>query len=132
MPNEGKNMKKNILIIDDEEMITVSLQKLLDREGYHVVTANEVAVALQKIKDADFDLIVSDVRMPDVDGIKGIQKIRNALKRSEKPAVPEILITGYADLDKYEKAMRLDVTEYLYKPFDNSEFLRIVKRILNP
>ena len=123
-------MKKNILLIDDEELITVSLRKLLNRQGYDVVTANDVAFALQKIKDTDFDLIVSDVRIPGVDGIEGIQKIRSTLKKLDKPSIPEILITGYADLDKYEKAMSLNVTEYLYKPFDNSEFLEIVKRIL--
>lgn len=125
-------MAKQILVIDDEEMITATLQKLLSRQGYDVVTANDVAFALQKIKDADFDLIVSDVRMPGVDGIEGIQKIRSALKELDKPSIPEIVITGYADLDKYEKATRLNVTKYLYKPFDNTEFLEIVKRILNP
>lgn len=125
-------MKKNILLIDDEELITVSLQKLLNRQGYGVVAVNDVARALQKIKETDFDLIVSDVRIPGVDGIEGIQKIRGALKTLDKPPVPEILITGYADLDKYEKAMSLNVTKYLYKPFDNSEFLEIVKGILNP
>jgi len=125
-------MKKNILLIDDEELITVSLQKLLNRQGYDVVTANDVAFALQRIEDTDFDLIVSDVRIPGMDGIEGIKKIRSALKKLNKPSVPEILITGYADLDKYEKAMSLNVTEYLYKPFDNSKFLEIVNRILNP
>lgn len=125
-------MKKNILLIDDEKLITASLQKLLNRQGYDVVTANDVAFALEKIQDTDFDLIVSDVRIPGVDGIEGIQKIRSILKTLDKPLIPEILITGYADLDKYEKAMSLNVTEYLYKPFDNNEFLEIVKRILNP
>ena len=125
-------MKKNILLIDDEELVTVSLRKLLNRQGYDVVTANDVALALQKIKETDFDLIVSDVRIPGADGIEGIQKIRSAIKKLNKPSIPEILITGYADLDKYEKAMSLNVTKYLYKPFDNNEFLEIVKRILNP
>jgi len=125
-------MKKNILLIDDEELVTTSLQKLLNRCGYDAVVANDVALALQKIKDADFDLIISDVRMPGMDGIEGIEKIRSTLKELDKPPVPEILITGYADLDKYEKAMDLNITKYIYKPFDNNEFLEIVKGILAP
>lgn len=125
-------MKKNILLIDDEKMVRISLKKLLSRQDYNVVEACDVKSALQEIRESDFDLIVSDVRIPDVDGIEGIQKIRGLTKELKKPSIPEILITGYADLEKFEKAMSLNVTKYLYKPFDNNEFLSVVKGLLNP
>ena len=121
-------MSKNVLLIDDEKLVTKSLQKLLNKEGYNAIAVNSVAFALRKIKNIDFDLIVSDISMPGVGGIEGIQKIRSTLQRLDKPAVPEILMTGYKDLDKYEEAMKLDVAMYIYKPFDNNKFLEIVKR----
>lgn len=124
-------MKKRILVIDDEEIITISLQKLLRHAGYDVVIVQDADSALQKVKEDDFDLIISDVRMPDIDGIQAIKQIRNYLQEAEKDLIPEILITGYADLDKYEEAKKLNVKKYVNKPFDNTEFLQGVKDILN-
>jgi len=121
-------MSKNVLLIDDEKLITKSLQKLLNQEGYNAIAVNSVAFALRKIKNIDFGLIVSDIRMPGVGGVEGLQKIRSTLQRLDKPAVPEILMTGYKDLDKYEEAMSLDVARFIYKPFDNDKFLEIVKK----
>jgi len=121
-------MSKNVLLIDDEKLVTKSLQKLLNQEGYNAIAVNSVAFALRKIKNIDFDLIVSDIRMPGVGGVEGLQKIRSTLLRLDKPAVPEILMTGYKDLDKYEEAVSLDVAMFIYKPFDNDKFLEIVKK----
>jgi CheY-like chemotaxis protein len=122
-------MAKKIVVIDDEDLITASLQKLLSRQGYDVVIAQKSSLALQKVKETDFDLIISDVRMPEMDGIETLRQIRAYLQKSNKKLIPEILITGYADLDKYEKAMDLKVAEYVYKPFDNAGFLQVVKKI---
>lgn len=123
-------MAKRILVIDDEELITKSLLKLLDKEGYNVTVARSGIEALDNIKKIDFDLIISDVRMPQMDGIETVEKIRTHLKSSEKKPIPEILITGYADIEKYEKARKLEVKDYIYKPFDTDDFLKIVKRNL--
>ncbi len=123
-------MSKNVLLIDDEKLVTKSLQKLLNQEGYNAIAVNSVAFALRKIKNIDFDLIVSDIRMPGVGGVEGLQKIRSTLQKLDKPAVPEILMTAYRDLDKYEEAMNLDVAMFIYKPFDNDKFLEIVKRFI--
>ena len=124
-------MAKKILVIDDEKIITLSLQKPLSRQGYDVDIAQDASAALQKIKDGGFDLIVSDVRMPGMDGVQSIIQIRNYLKESKKQSIPGILITGYADIKSYEEAKELNVAGYVYKPFDNDEFLRITEEILN-
>ena len=124
-------MAKKILVIDDEELIIVSLQKLLTRSGYDVVIVQDSGLALQAIKEKDFDLIISDVRMPNMDGIGVIRQIRSYLQESGKKSIPEVLITGYADLDRYQKAQALNVAGYVYKPFDNAEFLRIIKEVLD-
>ena len=124
-------MAKNILIIDDEELITKSLLKFLNKEGYEAAIAKSGAEALEKVKKTDFDLIISDVRMPEMDGIETIKQIRGYLEKANKKTIPEVLITGYADVEKYQSAMNLEVADYLYKPFDNNEFLKVVKRNLS-
>lgn len=68
--------------------------------------------------------------MPNMDGIEALKQIRIHLEKSNREPIPEILITGYADGDKYESALDLEVTDYLLKPFDNEELLRVVKKAL--
>jgi len=119
---------KNILVIDDEELITKSLLKLLTTEGYNATVVRSGKEGIEKVKTVDFDLLICDVRMPDLDGIETIKQIRAYLKESEKKLIPEILITGYADKDKYEVALNLQVADYLYKPFDRDDFLQAIKR----
>jgi len=119
---------KKILIIDDEEIVTKSLQKLLKKEGYQTTIAKSGPEAIEKVKRTDFDLIICDVRMPQMDGITTIKEIRRYLKENNRPQPPEVVITGYADLDKYQAAMDLEVADYLYKPFDTQDFLKIVKK----
>jgi len=123
-------MAKKVLIIDDEELVTESLKRLLKKEGYNAEIAKSGKEALEKVKKTDFGLIISDVRMPEMDGIETIKQIRAYLEKTGKKPIPEVLITGYADADKYENANELEIADYLYKPFDNAEFLRIVKKIV--
>ncbi|OGX31681.1 MAG: hypothetical protein A3G37_03715 [Omnitrophica WOR_2 bacterium RIFCSPLOWO2_12_FULL_46_30] len=123
-------MAKKILVIDDEELITKSLLKLLDKEGYSTTVVRSGKEAIDKVKESNYDLIICDVRMPEMDGIDTIKEIRSYLERSNKKIIPEILITGYADIEKYEKAMDLKVADYIYKPFDIADFLEVVKRNL--
>ena len=123
-------MAKNILVIDDEELITKSLLKLLSGEGYKVTVVRNGQDAIEKVKENDFNLIISDVRMPDLDGVETIKHIRSSLKELNREQIPEIIITGYADKDKYESAMDLKVTNYIYKPFERTDFLKIVKNVI--
>lgn len=125
-----RKMKGSILLIDDEIIITKSVQKLLKKHDYEVTVAHNGAEALEKIKGKAYNLIVSDVRIPGMDGIEIIKGIREYLKANDKPAVPEVLITGYADEEKYKSAVDLKVAGYLYKPFDTSDFLEVVEKNL--
>ena len=124
-------MPKNILVIDDEELITNSLLKLLSEEGYKVKVVSNGRDAIEMVKENDFDLIISDVRMPELDGIETIGAIRSYLKKTNKKPIPEIVITGYADNERYEAAIELKVADYLYKPFGVEYFLKTVKRALS-
>jgi len=124
-------MEKKILVIDDETMITKTLQKLLKKEGYDATIVPSGTQALEEVKTNDFDLIVIDIRMPQMDGIETITAIREYLSVEEKDQIPEIVITGYADEQKYKCAVDLKVAAYIYKPFDTKDFLDTIKRTLD-
>ena len=124
-------MPKNILVIDDEGLVTKSLKRLLGKEGYNAVVATSGQEAIEKFKNAEFDLVISDVRMPELDGIATIEKLRQLQSELGRKPVPEILITGYTDEDKYKNALKLKVADYIFKPFDTEQFLETIKRNLN-
>ena len=121
-------MGKKILVIDDEKLVVESLKKLLKREGYDANIAKNGTEAMEQIQKNDFDLIVSDIRMPDINGIEIVKKIRDYLKQNKKKPVPEILITGYVSKENLEEAEKLNVADYIYKPFNIKDFLDVVKR----
>ncbi len=123
-------MAKRILVIDDEAMITLSLRKLLKKEGYVATIVSSGVEALEKIKAEDFDLLILDIRMPQIDGIETIKNAREIRGQQGRSLIPEILITGYADEDKYKNAVDLKVSAFLYKPFDTKELLAIIKNTL--
>jgi putative two-component system response regulator len=123
-------MEKRILVIDDEAMVTKSLQKLLKKEGYDATIVSNGTEALAEVKQSDFDLIVIDIRMPEMDGIETIMAIREYLSIENRNPVPEIVITGYANENKYKCAVDLKVAAYIYKPFDTQDFLDTIKRTL--
>ncbi|MCX7926534.1 MAG: response regulator [Candidatus Omnitrophica bacterium] len=124
-------MAHRILIVDDEAMITKSLQKLLKKQGYDVTIVTNGKEALEKIKNEDFDLFILDIRMPEMDGIETLQAARKIVSDSKKKPIPEIVITGYADEEKYKAAVELKVRSYIYKPFDTQEFLNTIQKVLN-
>ena len=121
-------MSKKMLVIDDEELVIKSISKLLNREGYDVTVCRSGADAVSEIKKAKFDLIVCDIRMPSLDGVQTVKKIREYFTVQGRQPPPEILITGYADEAATREAETLKVADYLYKPFDLRDFLNCVKR----
>ena len=119
---------KTIMVIDDEELVIKSVEKLLTREGYKVIVCRSGAVAIETLKKTDVDLIVCDIRMPDLSGVDTIKKIREMREEDKKIKIPEIMITGYADPEINTEAEKLKVSDYLYKPFDLVAFLASVKK----
>ena len=121
-------MAKKILLIDDEELVIKSVTKLLMREGYEVISCRSGEEALEKAKSESIDLIVCDIRMPNMTGIDAVKKIREFQTGEGRKAVPEILITGYADDAASKEAEALQVADYIYKPFDLRDFLACIKK----
>jgi len=123
-------MGKNILIIDDEELIIRSLSRLLEKQGFTVLVAKKGEDALAMAEEEDFDLIIADIRMPGMDGVETIQHIHDNLRKNKSKKIPTIFITGYANKELEQKAMTLKPIAYIYKPFDIPELICQVKKAL--
>jgi len=124
-------MPKNILVIDDDPLVIRSVTRFLKSYGYDIATAQSGQEALEKVKVANFDLIISDIRMPGMDGIETLKLITESSSQNNKEKVPAVIITGYAGGDEsYRKAGELGVVDYIYKPFELDEFITVVKRNL--
>lgn len=121
-------MKQKILLIDDEDLVVKSINKLLQKEGYEVITCKSGTEALEKLKADVVDLIICDIQMPNMTGIDTVKKIREFHAGKNRKAVPEILITGYAEDGAIKEAENLKVVDYIYKPFDLRDFLGCVKK----
>lgn len=123
-------MSKKILLIDDDEIVLESLGRLLESQGYDIEKAHNGFQALDKAQSQDLHMVISDIRMPGMDGIELIQRLREINKERGRKPMPEILITGYTDENTYLRALKLKVTDYLYKPFDMNQFLSLVAKRL--
>lgn len=115
--------RKSILVIDDEELITKSLVLALEKNGYDVLVAKRCDEAIAMAEEVDFDLVISDIRMPGVDGIETVQRVLNVMERRQTKKSPTIFITGYADPKAEIEAKKLKPKAYILKPFDLTEFL---------
>lgn len=125
MENQGA-----ILIIDDESLVRRTLEKFLDRQGFKVLAASDVIGALNYVRSEDLSLIISDILMPEVNGIETLRQIREEFKRLNKPMVPEICLTGFASDDLISQVKELEVADLIYKPFDLADLLDCIQRHL--
>ena len=111
-----------ILVVEDEEIIRTSLVKLLERHNYAVNDAVSVKAALSRYNIKEFNLIISDLRLP---GNPGSELIKLA------ETVPVIIMTSYASLRSAVDIMRQGAADYISKPFDHEELIQSVKRALS-
>lgn len=114
-----------ILVVDDEQGMREFLTVLLENHGYHVIAASDGEQALQLIVHQPPDLVISDVRMPKVDGIGLLTGIRE-----KHPHLPVIMMTAYASSDSTIQAMRLGADDYITKPFRIDEIRLVVEKAL--
>jgi putative two-component system response regulator len=116
-------MAERILVVDDEELIRRTVEKLLQRAGFEVTLAESGEQAVALAATTAFEMVISDVRMPGIDGVETIRRIR-----LQQPDVCAIIITGYASEETPVAALRLGVQDYIFKPFDIETFLHSVQR----
>ena len=122
---EGEPMEDRILIVDDEELICRLLAQRLTSEGYSCVTANNGREALSHFYKNTFSLIISDIKMPEMDGIELLKRVRDL-----NPKMMVIMVTAYPEIDMAVEAMRLGAYDFIIKPADLDLILLSVKKAL--
>ena len=118
-------MKGTILVVDDERSIRVGLNGLLAKEGYEVTTAESGRAALQVLNGQLFDLVLTDLRMPELDGVSLLKKIK---ERYSDTLV--VMMTAYGSEKIAVEAMKAGAYDYIVKPFDNEEVKILVHQAL--
>lgn len=114
-----------VLVVEDDPSMKNILVDTLEDEGHDVKSAGDGKLATSLTRNNTFDLVISDVRLPGMDGVEVLTELRNI-----QPGVKCIVITGYASEDTPARAIRLGVDDYLFKPFSLTYFLKIVDRVL--
>ncbi len=118
-------LRERILVVDDEENLLHFLSKLLKGEGYRVKTAETGAKALERAKEADFDLAILDIKLPDMDGVAVLRAFREVV-----PAANVVMITAYGSIESAVEAMKAGAYDYIVKPFRAEEILKTVEKAL--
>jgi len=118
-------IRKSILIVDDDQVILKSLEGVLRIEGYRVDTAETGQEALRKFHDSFYNLVLLDIKLPDMDGTKLLSKIHMT-----EPKTMKIMVTGYPELDNAVQSLNSGADAYLMKPVNPKMLLKVVKEKL--
>jgi diguanylate cyclase (GGDEF)-like protein len=120
--------RRRILLAEDDEMITVVVRQLLEREGYDVTTCTNGSAALRSIYENSYSMVLSDILMPQLDGFQLLQKVRE-LPESER--IPVVMLTSMGKDQDVHRGFELGADDYIVKPFSSAELLSRVRRLLN-
>ena len=112
-----------ILVVDDEMIVCESCKRILEEEGYEVDTALSGMEAFEKMKESPFDVVITDLKMPGIDGMEVLRTFRR-----EYPDVIVIMITGFSTVETAVEAMKLGAFDYIPKPFTPDEVSIVVKK----
>lgn len=115
--------KEHILIVDDDAGIRAGLQRVLNEEGYTVEMANTAEEALTILSQERFNLVITDLQMPGMDGLELLTQIKQ-----RSPDIPVVMITAHGSMDTVIQALRHGVSDFVNKPFKPAELLNIVHR----
>ncbi len=114
-----------MLVVDDDPSLRNMMNIVLKKEGYDVTCVENAKVALSTLKNESFELIISDIKMPDISGIELLKKVK-----SLDPDMPVVMITAYGSTDDAVEAMKLGAENYITKPFNLDELKIIIDKIL--
>ncbi len=123
--NNDMSEKQKVWIVDDDKSIRWVLEKALQKTDVEIQSFSNPEEVLKKIRHEEPDVIISDIRMPGMDGITLLEQIKQ-----QSPDIPVIIMTAYSDLDRAVSAFQGGAYEYLSKPFDVDEVVSLVKRAI--
>ncbi len=118
-------LMETVLIVDDEKNYLVVLDALLASEGYEIVTATNGADALRLVREADLDLVVTDMKMSGMNGIELLEECKKI-----RPELPVIMMTAYGTIEMAVEAMKKHAYDYITKPFQNEQLKLTIKKAL--
>ncbi|MCF8045677.1 MAG: sigma-54 dependent transcriptional regulator [Desulfarculaceae bacterium] len=118
-------MSELILVVEDEELARKNMAHILKKEGYEVTTADSGVKAIHLLESTEFDLVITDLKMKQVDGLEILKKTK-----SVQPLTEVIMITGYATVDSAVTALKDGAYHYIAKPCKNDEVRRITREAL--
>ncbi len=116
---------QTILIVDDEPNYRLILSEITKEEGYEVLTAESAEKAMPIVRETDLDLVITDMRMPGMDGMEFLKEIKIF-----NPELPVIMITAFGEVEKAVKAMQTGAFNYLTKPFNNEELVVSIQKAI--
>ncbi len=114
---------RRVLVVDDEPIVTQSCQRVLGELGYEVETAESGQEGMKQALAEAFDLVMADLKLPDLDGMELIRVLRR-----ERPQIAIVIITGYGTVPSAVEALKLGVTDYIEKPFEPDQLTEAAKR----
>jgi len=115
--------RAEILFVDDEEALCTAAEKILVKEGYRVSTVNTAQDGLAKFESEGADLLITDLMLPDLDGISLLKRAKEL-----RPTIEVIVITGHGTVEKAVEAMRLGAYDFIEKPLDRNALLKTVSK----
>ncbi|UCD86028.1 MAG: sigma-54-dependent Fis family transcriptional regulator, partial [Deltaproteobacteria bacterium] len=116
---------KSILIVDDERNVHYSFKKIFSPE-FKIISAYDASKAITNIKRGGIDLVMMDIRLPGMDGLQALSKIKEINKK-----LPVVMMTGYGTMHTAIEAMKLGAYEYIIKPFDAPRIMEVAKKALS-
>ncbi|MDH4069262.1 MAG: sigma-54 dependent transcriptional regulator [Ignavibacteria bacterium] len=119
-------MSGSILVVDDEEIIRESLSFVLKKEGFRVATAENGKAALEQVKHGDFDIVVTDLEMPEMKGIELLEHIAGLA-----PETSVMIVTAYGSIETAISALRKGAVDYVLKPVDFDDLLHKIGKLLS-
>jgi len=119
--------RQRILVVDDEPMVTRGCQRILAEAGYDVDTAATGQDGLRRAVGQNFDLVLADLKLPDLNGMDLIRVLR-----TKQPQTTIIVITGYGSIPSAVEAIKLGVSDYIEKPFSPDQITEAIRRALSP
>ncbi|MFO7970454.1 MAG: sigma-54 dependent transcriptional regulator [Desulfobacterales bacterium] len=117
---------ETVLIVDDEKNYPLILGAVLEEEGFETFTANSGPEALEILKNTDVDLVLTDMKMPSMDGIELLERIK-----AKDEELPVIMMTAHGTVDKAVEAMQKGAYSYILKPFDNDRLILYVNKAIS-
>lgn len=118
--------KQRILVVDDDPVVGLSCKRILGGEGFTVFTVENGESAIEKVSKEEFDLVITDIRLPDVYGLTVVQETKTI-----QPRADVVVITGYPSLEDAKESIRLGAFEYLEKPFTPDFMLNVANRVFD-